>query len=498
MTPELRARVTAKNETAAGFAEVKRDAVATANAIEASGDRAAASMMRQNTALAAMSGSARMAAAQSRNLVFQLNDIGVSLASGMNPLMVFAQQGSQIATIYGPAEGGLGRALKETGNLAVGLVTKFAPIGIAVGAATGIIAGMTAEINKAGEAQVSFGDVAVATWQVFSEGVYNLVKPAIDSVVGWLGSIWDTVRPALVDLGNGIVATFVGAFDLVKAVWGMLPQVMGDISITTANAVIGGIESMVNGTIGLINQLIGGANQALGAVGLSIGELGAAEFGEIANPFPGAAGAAGSEIAAAFGNAFDTDFLGQAFDAIKTRALELAGATDEAAAAAGRLGKAYGDNTSFADQFWDRIKQGADKSTTSMLGAFGQLTGALGQLFKDNKAFAVASAVINTAEGVTKALAQGGVLGFVGAAAVAASGAAQIASILSAQPGSASKPSVSGSAPAAAPVAPAATGGGTTVNVALRGGGRYSRNEIEQLLRDINDALGDGHKLNIA
>lgn len=496
MTPEMRARITARNETAQGFAEVKRDAVATANAIETSGDRAAASMMRQNTALVALGTSSRLAASQSRNLVFQLQDIGVSLASGMNPLMVFAQQGTQIAAIYGPEEGGLGRALKETGNLAVGLVTKFAPIIGILGLATGAIAGMTAEINKASDVQVGFGDVALATWQVFSEGVYNFVKPAIDAVVGWLGSIWDVVRPALVNLGNGLVATFVGAFDAIKAIWGMLPAVMGDIAITTANAVIGGIESMVNGAIELINGLIRNANGALGAVGLSIGELGSVELGEFANPFAGVAGEAGVSIGEAFANAFGTDFLGEAFDAIKTKAIELASATDTVATATKNLGGALKDNKTWADAFFDVMGKGVDKSTTSILGAFGQLTGALGQLFNDNKAFAVATAVINTAEGITKALAQGGLLGFVGAAAVAASGAAQIASILSAQPGTSSAPSVGGSAPAAG--AGATAGPSTAVNITLSGNGSYSRDQVANLVGQIGELFADkGVKINL-
>src|SRR5690606_37796022 len=62
-----------------------------------------------------------------------------------------------------------------------------------------------------------------------------------------------------------------------------------------------------------------------------------------------------------------------------------------------------------------------------------------------SKAFAVAEAIINTAQGVTKALAQGGMFGFAGAAAVAAAGAAQIATILSASNGSSRRPAVSGS-----------------------------------------------------
>jgi Skp family chaperone for outer membrane proteins len=117
------------------------------------------------------------------------------------------------------------------------------------------------------------------------------------------------------------------------------------------------------------------------------------------------------------------------------------------------------------------------------------------------KAFGVAEAIVNTAQGITKALAQGGIFGFVGAAAVAAAGAAQISTILSATKGSTSKPSVKGSSGAStsAPAVnnPVTSDTGTTVNLTLQGGGRYSRNELEALFRDMNDAMGDGLKLNV-
>lgn len=142
-------------------------------------------------------------------------------------------------------------------------------------------------------------------------------------------------------------------------------------------------------------------------------------------------------------------------------------------------------------------KLSAEEQVQNTLSGLGTITGALAGAFKDNKAFAVANAVVSTAEGITKAFAQGGLLGFAGAAAIAAAGAVQIGNILSAQPGSSSKPSVSASTPAAAVPTPAAESSGTTVNLTLQGGGRYSRNELEALFRDMNDAMGDGLKLNV-
>lgn len=144
-----------------------------------------------------------------------------------------------------------------------------------------------------------------------------------------------------------------------------------------------------------------------------------------------------------------------------------------------------------------------EQLVSNVAGIFGSLS-TIAESFGEkglaaSKAFGVAEAIVNTAQGITKALAQGGIFGFVGAAAVAAAGAAQIATILSASKGSSTKPSVKGGSSTAAPAVatPVADAGGTTVNLTLQGGGRYSRNELEALFRDMNDAMGDGLKLNV-
>tara|TARA_R110001592_G_scaffold312299_2_gene587542 strand:- start:229 stop:1782 length:1554 start_codon:yes stop_codon:yes gene_type:complete len=62
--------------------------------------------------------------------------------------------------------------------------------------------------------------------------------------------------------------------------------------------------------------------------------------------------------------------------------------------------------------------------------AFGNLAGTLSSLAGDNKALAVASAVIDTYVGANKAFAQGGVAGFVTGAAVIAGGLANVRTIL--------------------------------------------------------------------
>lgn len=67
-------------------------------------------------------------------------------------------------------------------------------------------------------------------------------------------------------------------------------------------------------------------------------------------------------------------------------------------------------------------------ATTNVLSS---INGVLGENAEFGKAIAVSQAVIDTYAGATKALAQGGVLGFVGAAAVVAAGLANVQKILS-------------------------------------------------------------------
>lgn len=333
MNPRVAVAIEATNGTAPAFGAVVRDANAAATQIEGASSRAGAAAMRQGSAIAMLGKSSAQAANQQRNLAFQINDTVVSLAGGANPLLVFAQQGSQIASIYGADEGGLGRALKETGNMAVGLVTKFWPIAAAVAAGTAAIGGMTAAINEAGEQQVGFGDVALATWQLFSEGVYNLVQPAIAAIGSWFGDMWNTAWPVIKGAGNAIIGTFVGAYDAVTGVWNSLPAVFADIFTMAMNGAIDIVQSGVNGLIGPINDLM----KSVGMDPLQLTDLSGFK-GQVS----GAAGEAGNIISGAMSKAYGTDFLGNGFEAIKSRAQELAAAAGEAAKAGTGAAKEVG------------------------------------------------------------------------------------------------------------------------------------------------------------
>jgi hypothetical protein len=125
--------------------------------------------------------------------------------------------------------------------------------------------------------------------------------------------------------------------------------------------------------------------------------------------------------------------------------------------------------------------------------------GALGTLFKDSKGVAIAQAVINTAQAITATLAQYGATpwGLVAAGVAAAAGAAQIATIMSAQPGSGTKPKVGGGGGGGGKKKPKesseeAGGSQRSMTVVLQGQGGFTRDQVRGLVDQINGLAGDG------
>lgn len=261
-TPELNKLAAAANTAEAAADRLK--ATTSAGAAAQTGATAATKM--HTAALQAQAAAARMTANTQRMLGFQINDIVVSLASGMNPAMVALQQGSQIAQM----------GLKDVALAALGMARTFAPVLAVVGLVSAAIAGMTAEINKSSSVTVEFGDVALAAWQVVAGGIYSTVQPAIEWLVGTLSNFWSFIAPGLKAAGNGIIATFLGIFDAVKATWDAL-----------TNNILAGLDMLATGST---DRTVRGIS-------------------EIAQ-----------EVAGAFSGAFGNDYLGAFFGAVSDQA----------------------------------------------------------------------------------------------------------------------------------------------------------------------------------
>jgi len=88
------------------------------------------------------------------------------------------------------------------------------------------------------------------------------------------------------------------------------------------------------------------------------------------------------------------------------------------------------DTTAITKQFEKQKTEVVQANVNEQLEAFSGLAGALSSLAGDNKALAIASAVIDTYVGANKAFAQGGVAGFVTGAAVIAAGLNNVRTIM--------------------------------------------------------------------
>lgn len=242
----------------------------------------------------------RMIANQRRNLMFQLNDVAVSLASGMPAYMVFAQQGSQISQIY---EGGVVPALRETAKMAGEAALRFGPFIALAGAAAIGVAALRDEIRRTTGEAVTFGDMATAAWEMASSRILELAGTSADALRQWWGGVWESIGDITASEFNGIARGFEGSVaeaqkagayiqaiwgasvEHAKNAWGGLPSALGDIMYRTAQNVLEGLEGLINEGVARINDLVQMLPENMRG-GFQVGQI---DFGDLTNPFAGQA-----------------------------------------------------------------------------------------------------------------------------------------------------------------------------------------------------------------
>lgn len=315
----------------------------------------------QTDALEQVSRSSRGATLRMQNLTYQLNDIGVTLAGGMNPFMILAQQGPQIAQIYGFGNGGVGAIFKDLGGLIKAIPTPIKAVGLAAALGAVGILDMRDAINETSDVTVTFGDTALAVFQVLASRISTMFDPITDAVSSALSKVWDSIASGFIwsmnvvlnstNLAGKVVrgefdriaGIAVAAYQGIRDNWGLLPSAIGDFAYQAANSLIDGVESMLNAVAARINGFIATMNSALsylpewatGEGGLKIGEVGTVDLGNIANPYEGAGEAirdVGRRITEAAGKAnegwanareiMSADPMGEFFDDVSVKAQE--------------------------------------------------------------------------------------------------------------------------------------------------------------------------------
>lgn len=307
------------------------------------------------------------------NLGAQFQDIGVTAAAGMSPLLIGLQQGAQISAVFSQEVGGrgLGGALRGLGGAFLSILSPLSLIIIAMTSflalgfqlidwtgvarsallfvadnmelltnATLIAAGTLALIYAptiiAGIGTLSvwigvtlFGAIQKATWALIAFSVMNpfgafvaglavAIAAALyfsDKIQQYFGvDIIGSVKSAI----NFIIGGMVGAYRTIVKTWDMLPAALGDAIFQTANNVIAGVEWMVNTSIKGLNRLLNASNGILGKLGgAALGQVGQISFGRVGNPYAGAAQAVGNVAASEIGAAQGVDYVGAGIGAIK-------------------------------------------------------------------------------------------------------------------------------------------------------------------------------------
>ncbi|WBX86333.1 phage tail length tape measure family protein [Sphingosinicella microcystinivorans] len=323
-------------------------------------DRALASV--GSGGMTRMGGSAKLAGHHIQNLVYQVNDVVVSLASGQKPMTVFMQQGSQIGQIAmqaGVGIGGMARALLGLAASAAAaaltnpyLLAAAAAAGIAFGAfkmfqssvkQSGDLdryaasLGLTAkEMKKLGPVGITVGDVMRGLWRTISDGL-NL-GPVFSILKDW--GVWAFQK--ILEVGKisiaVIYAGWVGGFNAIKIVWQALPGVIGEAAVGAANLAIQGIEYLANKAVAALNWLASWVNPVLDRVGLAtISQIENVALPRMENSFAGSTARMGASVRAEFTSAFgDAMTMMDAFSA-RWRENSLAGARDRLAAKAAEI-----------------------------------------------------------------------------------------------------------------------------------------------------------------
>lgn len=312
------------------MADMKRAVGGTMNDIAATAGRADRAIEAVGTrGMTRMGGSAKLAGHQMQNLVYQLNDVVVSIASGQKPMTVFMQQGSQIGQIAmqaGVGIGGMARALLGLAASAAAaaltnpyLLAAAAAAGIAFGAfklfqssvkQSGELdryaqsLGLTAkEMEKLGPVGVTAGDVMRGLWRTISDGL-NL-GPVFSSLKDW--AVWAFQK--VLEVGKisiaVIYAGWVGGFGAIRTVWQALPGVIGEAAVGAANLAISGIEYLANKAIAALNWLASWVNPVLDRVGLAtISQIETVALPRMENSFAGSTARMGATVRDEFTSAF--------------------------------------------------------------------------------------------------------------------------------------------------------------------------------------------------
>ncbi|WP_422074086.1 phage tail tape measure C-terminal domain-containing protein [Tranquillimonas rosea] len=321
----------------------------------------------RTTAIQGMAGASGMAAGRMQGLFYQVNDIGVSLAGGMNPFTVMAQQGTQIAQIYGFGNGGVGAIFRDLGGMIRGLVTRIPLITAAAAAAGVAFLGLRHEINETTDASVSLGDTVSAAVSVIGSRISDKLRPLIEKIAPWFQKAWDAVTAGVRVVGNFIINGVTVAVEGVKTAVKAIPDIFSAAFWGAAEKVLvvlrklgGSIELFIDSIKNKLNGVFGTNFQPTVIEGIDRIEQMRVEAKGKRDAAAGSGDEAYSDFRSKAAQIMGRDPMGDFFADVRDRATKAAleGAEDSADGAGGALRKAGEEGKKAAEKVatgWDAV-----------------------------------------------------------------------------------------------------------------------------------------------
>lgn len=331
-----------------------------------------AGLAQQNRSLVMAQRGMGLTAAEGLNLSRQMTDVGVTMAMGMNPFLIAIQQGPQVMDIFQQAAIRTGTtvraAMLTTATATLAALAPLLPIIAAITAAAATVAGawgLTTRTLTAGLGDVAQGmnltqeqmerleEKGVSTtatagdaFKALGTTIRDMFEETFGDKLSWVGRQWDNFLKVAGETAynsvRAIGTAFLGTFYGIQSTWRMLPQVIGDAAVSTANAAVRAAEWIVNKGLEAVRRLIeplrGAAafNPAIAALVAGVGASGSVSFGQMDNPFAGSMSNFVAEWSSAMTRAGSD--VGSAMAGFMRRWAE-----NTLATAQGRIGAAAGD-----------------------------------------------------------------------------------------------------------------------------------------------------------
>lgn len=299
---------------------------------------------------------------QQQNLLYQLVDVGQMLALGQPLHMLALQQGPQIAQIYGPGEGGIGRAFSESASLIGRFLRAFAKVGIITAAGTGAVVGFAHALDDTTKLSVGMGDTILASFQVMGDGIYDAYFKPFESgfkqmydVATWTTkTLLNSVVVTVMSIGLSVEYALLSLWTAAKSTGGNIKNFFLDILVSATNLISGGINAMITGLNTMLSSL--GVDKAAELFGMPgqiklIPELDLSEVRAETGRYKSEIIELNKTYGDAFSKLFTEDHAGKFFDLVQKKVVKNLTEEDKKAdKAAQRLKDAYARIIQSAEQ----------------------------------------------------------------------------------------------------------------------------------------------------